>query len=104
MKHSYVVVVTLFCIFISTKAGIVSKSRVVLCNQEKDVETSLDEENEEPTVNELPCKKKLIVTMTLRNAQVYYLQILRKVMKLFRQKQKLCMPISTEYMKKVLRT
>ena len=74
MKHSYVVVV-LFCIFIFTKAGIVSKSRVVLCNQEKDVETSLDEENEEPTVDDLPCKKKLVIAMTLRNAQVYYLQI-----------------------------
>ena len=79
MKHSYAVIVVLFCIFIFTRAGIVSKSRVVLCNQEKDVETSLDEENEEPTVNELPCKKKLVVAMTLRNAQVYYLQFYTKL-------------------------
>ena len=82
-----------------------SKSRVVLCNQEKDVETSLDSENDEPTVNEVPCKKKLVITMTLRNAQVYTIyEFLHKTQsKLFRQKQNLCMPISTEYMKKVLR-
>ena len=65
MKLSYLVIV-LFCSFSFTKAGLVSKSRVVLCNQEKDVETSLDEENDEPT----ECKKKLVITMTLRNAQV----------------------------------
>lgn len=69
MKYSYVVVVLLYC-FIVTKAGIVSKSRVVFCNQERDVETSIGSErvaNDEPTA----CKKKLVVTMTLRNAQVY---------------------------------
>lgn len=74
MKRSYVVaiVVVLFCSFIIfARAGIVSKSRVVLCNQEKDVETSLDEENEEPTADDEPCKKKLVIAMTLRNAQVY---------------------------------
>ena len=61
--------IILFCSFIFTKAGIVSKSRVVLCNQQKDVETSLDEDVE-PTVQDEPCKKKLVITMTLRNAQV----------------------------------
>ena len=61
--------VVLFCSFILARAGIVSKSRVVLCNQEKDVETSIDEDIE-PTVQEEPCKKKLVITMTLRNAQV----------------------------------
>lgn len=71
MKRSYVVVV-LFCIFIYVRAGIVSKSRVVLCAQEKDVVTSLDSENDEPAVNEEPCKKKLVIAMTLRNAQVRY--------------------------------
>lgn len=69
MKHSYVVAV-LFSSFIFARAGIVSKSRIVVCNQEKDVETSLDSENEEPTVDDEPCKKKLVITMTLRNAQV----------------------------------
>lgn len=63
------IVIILFCSFIFTKAGIVSKSRVVLCNQQKDVETSLDEDVE-PTVQDEPCKKKLVITMTLRNAQV----------------------------------
>lgn len=72
MKHSYIVrdiVVILFCSFILARAGIVSKSRVVLCNQEKDVETNLDDDVE-PTVQEEPCKKKLVIAMTLRNAQV----------------------------------
>ena len=64
--------IILFCSFIFTKAGIVSKSRVVLCNQQKDVETSLDEDVE-PTVQDEPCKKKLVITMTLRNAQVAHL-------------------------------
>ena len=75
MKHSYImrhIVIILFCSFIFTKAGIVSKSRVVLCNQQKDVETSLDEDVE-PTVQDEPCKKKLVITMTLRNAQVAHL-------------------------------
>jgi len=72
MKHSYVVVV-LFCSFLFVRAGIVSKSRVVLCAQNKDVETSVDSENDEPALNEEPCKKKLVVAMTLRNAQVRYI-------------------------------
>ena len=52
-----------------------SKSRVVLCNQQKDVETSLDEDVE-PTVQDEPCKKKLVITMTLRNAQVAHLSMI----------------------------
>ena len=74
MKHSFAIVASivavLFCVFICTKAGIVSKSQVVFCNQEKAVETSLDEENDEPTVDNQPCRKKLVISMTLRNAQV----------------------------------
>ena len=69
MKYSYVVIIV-FCGFVFARAGIVSKSRVVFCNQKKDVETSLDSENDEPAVDDKPCKKKLVIVMTLRNAQV----------------------------------
>ena len=103
MKPSLVIVVVLFCVFICTKAGIVSKSQVVSCNQEKAVETSLDEENDEPTVESQPCKKKLVISMTLRNAQVVILLTLNLVSNHeFRQKQNLCTPILTGCGKKVL--
>ena len=67
-KSSYrYLLVVIFCTLVLTKAGIVSKSRVVLCGQE-DVTSSEDEDVTEPQVGQQLCKKKLVVTMTLKNA------------------------------------
>ena len=68
LSYKYLLVV-IFCNFVLTKAGIVSKSRVLLCGQE-DVTSSEDEDVTEPHVGQQLCKKKLVVTMTLKNAQV----------------------------------
>lgn len=63
----------IFCSFVLTRAGIVSKSQVVLCGQES-VTTSEDEDVTEPQSGQQLCEKKLVVTMTLKNAQVYLMK------------------------------